>query len=710
MLASAEAESRILRTQTGVIGRRRAHIAILAAGALALVAATAVLAVPQLRWRAHLLGLIAAGKIPDLELPYVMAFMAPDSPQSLQRMIETRNPYPVIRNPKTSSTDIAGGAALFKANCAGCHGSDGSGTAQGPALFGRALTHGSSDWAVFRTIRHGAPGGSAMRAFSLPEDDVWKLVAFIGSLEGAEAQDGTENGAAGPKLDIRALRFDELRALRGPADEWLTYSGSYASTRHSELAQIGPGNVDRLAVRWIHQFPVVQAKIETTPIVRSGVMFVTTSAGHVRALDALTGKRLWEFEWKHPRGWRPPNRGLAMLGDRLFMATGDGHLIAIDAGSGMLQWQARVADYTEGYYFTSAPLAVRDLIVVGVTVQPRGRGFIVAYDANTGKERWRFHTIPGPGEPGHDTWAGESWRTGGASAWLTGSYDPDEDLLYWGVGNPKPDYDATLRKGDNLYSNSVVALRGETGKLVWHFQFTPGDAHDWDSTQIPVISDRQTDSGVEKRLLWANRNGFYYVLDRITGRFITGTPYVRQSWAERLDERGRPIRRVDPVGASKGVLTYPGNAGGTNWWSPTYDPALDRVFVPALEQGKVFFPNDGNGSTASSWPRDRATPIYTAVRALDARTGKLVWENRSELRTIDNEMGGLMSTRTGLVFGGDQELFFALDSESGKRLWAFPIGGQIVAAPVTFMANGEQFVSIAAGNALVTFGLPRGVR
>jgi alcohol dehydrogenase (cytochrome c) len=680
------------------------------------MAVLAVFAVPQLRWRAHLVLLAAAGKIPDIEWSDLIAFMGPGSEQSLTRLIDTRNPYAVIRNPKTSVADIDAGARLFQAHCAMCHSSEGSGTPRGPALFGRELSHGSSDWAVFRTIRHGVTG-SAMQAFSLPEATLWQLVAYVGSLESS----GTPGGGA-PKVSaanrksIKPVQYEEIRALAEPADEWLTYSGSYSSIRHSALAQIGPDNVDQLAVRWIYQFPVLKGRIETSPIVRSGVMFVTSSAGHVMALEAASGRPVWEFQRKHPLGtvnggsYGLANRGVAILGDKLFVATGDAHLLALSADGGTLQWDATLADYKAGYFITGAPLVVRDLVVIGVSMQPLGRGFIAAYEASTGKERWRFYTIPGPGEPGHETWQGESWRTGGASAWLTGSYDADEDVLYWGVGNPKPDYDPTVHKGDNLYTNSVVALRGGTGKLVWHFQFTPGDAHDWDSVQIPVIADRKTSQGVEKRLLWANRNGFYYVLDRISGRFLVGTPYVRQNWADRLDERGRPVRRVDPAETKKGVLTYPSNVGGTNWWSPTYDPVLDRFFVPVLEQGAVFFPNDGSGSTISSWPRPRSSPLYTAVRALEAGTGKLIWEQRSEPRFVDAEMGGLLSTRTGILFGGDQSTFFALDSKTGKLLWSFATGGQIAAAPVTYLSAGEQFVTVAAGSHLLTFALPKRLR
>jgi alcohol dehydrogenase (cytochrome c) len=283
---------------------------------------------------------------------------------------------------------------------------------------------------------------------------------------------------------------------------------------------------------------------------------------------------------------------------------------------------------------------------------------------------------------------------------MTGSYDPQTDMLYWGIGNPKPDFDTSSRKGDNLYSDSVVALRGTTGQLLWHFQFTPGDEHDWDSNQVPIIADRKTDQGIEKRLLWANRNGFYYVLNRETGAFVSGVPYARQTWAEGLDAKGRPIRAAADRRLTQGYPVFPGAKGATNWWPPSFDPQLDLVFIPVLEQGMVFFP------TAMTLPTTSGRSFYTAVRAVDASTGKLAWEHRQDTRLVNNETGGLLSTRGGIVFGSDQSRFFALDSRSGRLLWTVETGGEIIAAPVTYAVGGQQFVTIAAGRSLLTFALP----
>ncbi len=689
---------------------RRPNIAAWIVLATVALVAGPVIAIAPLRWRAHIVVLTAAGKSPDIEWVDVIGFLSPRYPQSLARLVDTRNPYAVIRNPRSSPLDLETGARLFRARCAACHAPDGSGTPRGPALFGREFIHGMSDWAVFRTIRSGVPAGG-MPAHPMSETELWQLVGYVGTLDmaGRAAMASSDRS----RVTVGPVPYEELRATGHPTRDWLTYSGSYSGQRHSALTQITPDNVGRLAVRWIHQFPV-KGRNETSPIVRDGVMFVTSPPGHVAALDAASGTVRWTCEIATTGSGGeagPISRGAAIMRDKLFVPTSDGRLVALSMESGSVIWQVRtVAGHEEGYRITGAPLAYRDLVVTGVRTDSGGRGFLVAYDADTGKERWRFFTIPAPGEPGHETWAGDSWRNGGATTWLTGSYDAEQDLLIWGVGNPKPDYDATVREGDNLYSNSVVALRGTTGELVWHFQFTPGDDHDWDSAQIPVLADRRAGQTIEKHLLWANRNGFYYVLDRRSGRFLSATPFVQQNWAAGLDARGRPVRRVEAAPTPPGVLTYPGNTGGTNWWSPTYDPSLDLFFVPALERGLVFFRThrEGRGDPSSqSWPRARAAPFYTAVRALEAGTGRLGWEYRRPPRRVDAEMGGLLSTKTGLVFGGDQSTVFALDSRSGRPLWSFPSGGHIAAAPVTYMVNGEQFVAVAAGGDLVTFALPK---
>jgi len=684
------------------------------AALLLVLGAAGILLIPNLRWRAQVIFLSLTGRIPDIDFHHIIAYMLPGSDQSIARLVDTRNPYAVIRNQRMSAADAREGALLYRDQCAVCHSPDGSG-GTAPALYGREFKHGASDWAIFRTIRYGVPG-TAMVQHDLPETQLWRLVTMIRSFK-PPAQ--TSASAAPAALSFREVAADELAQTTQTSADWLTYSGAYSGARHSALTQISPENIQQLAPRWIYQFPnQTAAVIETTPLVRDGVMFLTSPPARATALDAATGEVLWTYEHKLPSdavGGEAGvvNRGLAMLGDALFMGTGDAHLIALSAKTGAVLWESQVGDYKRGFFITGAPLAFNGLVVTGVGTKEFDRGVIVAFDAKTGQERWRFVTIPKPGEPGSNTWSGESWRNGGGPTWLTGSYDPQADLLYWGVGNPKPDYDDAVRRGDNLYTNSVVALHGSDGKLAWHFQFTPADDHDWDAAQIPILTDIPGPQGSAKRILWANRNGFYYVLDRLSGKFIAGAPFARETWADRLDSNGRPVPHVEPS-SHKGVLIYPGNTGATNWWSPSYDSALNLVFIPTLEQGMVFFPSESGAtdddSAVKSWPSGQGQQLFTSVRALDAATGKLAWEYRRAPRMVDNFMAGLLSTSSGLLFGGDQTNFFALRSRTGDLLWSFPTGGRITAAPISYTASGEQYVAIAAGQNLLAFGLPKSAR
>jgi len=660
--------------------------------------------VPGLRWRLQVVYLVLVGRIPDLEVRDLPGLLLPGSRQpQITRLVATHNPYAVIHVPSNTPGDIAAGAALFREECASCHSPDGSGGPGAPALFGREFRNGDTEWAVYRTIRNGVPG-TAMAPHPLRRADLWRLVAFIRSL-GVPADSLAAQAEKNSKLQQVNVSYTDLVAAEEPGDDWLTYGGAYGSNRHSSLTQINAGNVATLSVRWMHQLVGGHDKIESTPIVRDGVLYFTAPPGRVFAVDAATGHLLWQHDhvYEFRGGGEGPlnqNRGVALLGDRVFVGTWDSKLTALSAATGKVLWEVKVGDYP-GTYVSGAPLAYRDLVVTGVGSPPGyGRTFIVAYDAATGRERWRFTTIPAPGEPGSETWSGDSWRKGGAGTWLTGSYDPQSDVLYWGVGNPRPDFDASTRKGDNLYSDSVVALRGTSGRLLWHFQFTPGDTHDWDSNQTPLIADRNTPLGVEKRLLWANRNGFYYVLDRDRGVFQLGVPFARQTWAKGLDSKGRPIL-ADQDKSLQGVSTYPGAKGATNWWSPSYDPEHDLVFVPVLEEGMIFFPS------ALTLPTTGGRAFYTAVKALEASTGKVVWEHRHEPRSEDDNTSGLLSTRGGIVFGADHGSFFALDSGTGAELWSVDTGGVIYGAPVTYTVDAEQFVTVITGKNVMTFALPK---
>jgi alcohol dehydrogenase (cytochrome c) len=675
--------------------------------ALTLAAAVALaVAVPSVRWRLEVLALHAMGRIPDVSLGELLKLIAPGSSQAqITRLVFNRNPYAVIHVPHSGPSDIAAGAKAFQAECSSCHGPDASGGPGAPALFGREFKHGDSEWALYRTIRYGVPK-TAMMAHPLAWTRIWEIVAFLRSIDVAAS-----NAAVPPltqaRLDRLRVPFEELASAAEPAADWLSYSGSYNSTRHSALTLVNRANVGRLALRWMVQLEDSADKIESSPVVRDGILFMTIPPSTVIALDATNGHRIWLHEHPYERrgGGEGPigqNRGVAVLDERVFVGTWDAKLTALDIATGKVAWETTVDRNYPVSYISGAPLALRNLIVTGVgTASKDSHGFIAAYDARTGEERWRFESIPGPGLPGNETWEGDSWKRGGAGTWMTGSYDPQADILYWGIGNPKPDFEPGSRKGDNLYSDSVVALRGATGKLLWSFQFTPGDAHDWDSNQIPLIADQRSPAGTRKRLLWANRNGFYYVLDRETGSFLNGVPFVHQNWTQGLDQSGRPIPLPPTLDETRGRQVYPGAKGATNWWSPTYDPELNRIFVPVLEQGMVFFP------TARTLPSAVGRSFYTAVRALDATTGERVWEHRQPARLLDNESAGLLSTRGGIVFGSDQSQFFALDAQTGERLWSVETGGLIMAAPVTYQVEGEQFVTIPAGRSVLTFALPK---
>ena len=677
-------------------------------GLVGLLACAAVaIMITGIRWRLQIVYLDLLGRIPDLELRELPGLLGPGAGQpKIARLVITHNPYAVIHVPRNTPADIEAGAVIFREQCAGCHSPDGSGSPAAPALFGREFRHGDTEWAVYRTIRDGVPN-TGMAAHPLGHRQLWLLVAFIRSL-GVPGDSVAAAAEQNSKLNQVRLSYGELAGLEQTGDDWLTYSGTYGSNRHSGLVQIDSHNVNTLTMRWMHQLVGGHDKIESSPIVRDGVMYFSVPPGRVLAVDAATGHQIWAHD--HPyvflgggEGPLGQNRGVALLGDRVFVGNWDSTLTALSAATGKVLWEVSVGEYP-GTYISGAPLVFGDLVVTGVGSPPgRGRTFIAAYDVNTGKERWRFVTIPGPGERGNETWSGDSWSKGGAGTWLTGSYDPATDTLYWGVGNPRPDFDASTRRGDNLYSDCVVALRGATGKLLWHFQFTPGDAHDWDSNQVPIIADRKTATGLEKRLLWANRNGFYYVLDRETGAFRRGVPFVKENWTPGLDSKGRPLPLPKSSASVQGVSTFPGAKGATNWWSPSYDRDLDLVYVPVLEEGMIFFPS------TQTLPTTGGRSFYTAIRALDASTGKLVWEHRQETRSDDDNTSGLLSTSGRVVFGADHGSFFALDSRSGELLWTVETGGVIYSPPVTYTVEGEQFVSIMSGRNLMTFALPKAV-
>ena len=521
-----------------------------------------------------------------------------------------------------------------------------------------------------------------------------------------------------------------LRAAQEPQN-WLTYSGGYSSHRHSLLTQVDSTNVKRLQQAWVFQGDSSLQNFEATPIVADGVMYFTQPINDVVALDAKTGRVYWIFRHNLPADIKPccgsVNRGVAVLGDRVFYGTLDGHLIALDAKTGRELWRNTLTpNYADGYSLTMAPLIIKDKVVVGVAGGEFGiRGWVAAFEATTGKEVWRFNTVPGPGEPGHDSWPKDSWQNGGGPVWLTGSYDPDLNLTYWGVGNPGPDWNPKQREGDNLYSSSVIALDADSGKLRWHYQFTPNDGYDYDSVQIPVLVDMNWRGSPRKLMLWGNRNGNFYVLDRTDGRFLLGKPFVKVNWMSGFTPNGRPMQTPQPAG----MPTFPGNQGGTNWYSPSYSPRTGLFYIPIWDNyGSIYSPQEAiykpgqvfgggfprphvpvPGAPATPTLRRGAINNWTeavsngAVIAIDPNTGDRKWT----YYMTDVTDSGVLTTASDLLFTGGREGYFqALDARSGDLLWKMNLGGQMAAGPMSYQVDGRQYVAIAAGRGIFSFALP----
>jgi alcohol dehydrogenase (cytochrome c) len=517
-------------------------------------------------------------------------------------------------------------------------------------------------------------------------------------------------GITGMHAQVTSERL--VNAAKEPQN-WLTYSGDYSGRRFSSLAQINTKNANSLTAKWVYQTGAT-GKLETTPLVADGILYATAQDDRAFALDARTGRPIWMYQYRVPTDIRPccghVNRGLAILGNKVFMGTLDAHVLALDTKTGNVIWDVVSANYRDGYSYTVAPLAVKNLVVIGVSGGEYGvRGFIDAYDAETGARKWRFDTVPGPGEPGNDTWEGDSWKRGGAPAWNTGTYDPSTNQIFWPTGNPAPSNRGEGRAGDNLYSNSLLALNADTGKLNWYFQFTKHDEHDWDATQIPVMIDLgKSPSGGKRLIAQANRNGFFYVLDRTTGKLISATAYGKTTWSDDKDAEGRPIAKKEASPTLEGHTVCPGALGTTNFMAPSYDPQTAMFYVTARDQCDIFSTapqpyEAGHAYYGSAYfPSDEAEPYRGFLKAIDPATGEIKWKFEHTSPT----WSGALTTAGGLVFTGDAEgNFIALDAVTGKTLWHFQMGGAVYAAPMAFAVDGKEYVAIAAGSALYAFGL-----
>jgi alcohol dehydrogenase (cytochrome c) len=494
---------------------------------------------------------------------------------------------------------------------------------------------------------------------------------------------------------------------------WTSYNGDYTGRRYSSLREMDVGNVAKLRPAWIFH-PGNSQSLEVTPVAVNGVMYVT-SANDVFALDARAGRTLWHYQRPVSSGLLDDaaahkNRGVAVWKHFVYVETDDAHLLCLDARSGGLRWEIEYADKSKHYGATSAPLIVKGAVIVGTSGGDSGvRGFLAAYDAVTGKLKWKFWTIPAPGEFGSSSWPGDAYLHGGGTTWMPGTYDPELNTIYWTTSNPAPDFFGDPRPGDDLYTDCVLALDADTGKLKWYFQFTPHDLYDYDANETPVLADIQENGTPRHLLLQANRNGFFYVLDRTNGKFLHATPFVEKlNWAKGIDTTGRPIVS-GRIPTAEGTYICPGIDGATNWFSPSYNPDTRLFYVMALETCNMFFAKPKPFAKAETYydtgtklpPDEHAQKILMALSV----DGKPAW--RYPQVGPGNSWGGTLTTASGLLFFGDDAgSFEAVDAGSGRALWHFNTGQEVRASPMTYAVNGVQYLAIAAGSDVFSFVLP----
>jgi alcohol dehydrogenase (cytochrome c) len=627
------------------------------------------------------------------------------------------------------------GRQVFASRCAACHGTLGNGGELGPSIVARIPLRTDQD--LETVVREGLPGAGMPAFAALTRAELTDLVAFLRTLrppsnagpKRADVRLRSGKALTGVILnqsagEMQLLGDDrKVHLLRGDAGEyrevtsqndWPTYNGQMSGNRYSPLAQITSANAAKLAPKWIFSLPNA-SQLQVTPVVVEGVMYVT-SANDFYALDAGSGRQIWNYRRPRTRGLigvsaRGVNRGVAVAGDRVFVATDHAHLVALNRATGALLWETEMADWRQNYNATGAPMVVDNLVISGIAGGDDGvRGFVAAYDQATGKEVWRFWAVPARGEPGSETWKGSAIDHPGAATWMTGSYDPELKTLYWAMGNPGPDMIGDERLGDNLYSDSVVALDPATGRRKWHFQFTPHDVHDYDAQQPLVLVDAPWKGQPRKLLIQANRNGFFYVLDRTTGEFLQGTPFVKQiTWASGLTPEGRPIVIPNMEPTHEGKRVCPSLEGASNWYSASFSPRTGLFYVQTNDKCGIFTRVDqtwgaGKGFMGGTFG-PAPEPAQRVLRALDVQTGKAKWE-LPQFGAVDS-WGGVLSTAGDVViFCDDSGALAAADARTGKVLWSFQTSQVWKSSPMTYMFDNRQYVAVASGPSIIAFGLP----
>jgi alcohol dehydrogenase (cytochrome c) len=632
------------------------------------------------------------------------------------------------------------GRQVFVSQCATCHGSDGNGGELGPAIATRVPS--LDDDNLRSLFRQGLPAAGMPPFPGVSATEVGDLIRYLRTLRprsgsaprrkqitliGGAAIDGLVLNES--SLDLQLLGDDrKLHLLRKSGSayravtsqtDWPSYNGHTSGSRYSPIAQITTTNVSRVVPKWIFSLPNT-SRLQVTPVVVDGVMYVT-SANECYALDAGAGREIWHYQRPRTKGLvgnaaGGVNRGVGIAGDRVFMVTDHAHLVALNRFTGALLWETEMADWRQNYNATGAPLPVGRLVVTGTSGGDEGvRGFVAAFDQENGREVWRFWTVPRRGEPKADTWQGKGIEHPGATTWLTGTYDPELDTIYWPTGNPSPDLIGDDRPGDNLYSDSVVALDAKTGTLKWYFQFTPHDVWDYDAQETPALIDATWQGRPRKLLVQANRNGFFYVLDRTDGKFLLGKQYAKNvTWARGLTPEGRPIVVPNMEPSLDGKRVCPSLEGSSNWYSTSFNPTTGLYYVQTNDKCGIFTQTPmeweaGKGFMGGSFKQAPDEPAQRVLRAFDIQTGRVVWE-LPQTGAVDS-WGGTLGTAGGIVFfGEDSGALMAADAANGKPLWSFQTSQLWKASPMTYMFDNTQYVAVATGSNIIAFGLPEEAR